>query len=88
MGIVMARQMTWLSSELGSLKSTLVNLYFGVVSLLGEVLYVIGKVYFSIAGLYFIYAWYTNTLETFAYITGIIAIIFMVSNIKWYFFRK
>ncbi len=60
----------------------------GVEKMIGEALYVLGKIYFSVAGIYFIYAWYTNTLDTFAYVTGIIAIIFLISNIKWYFFKK
>lgn len=56
--------------------------------MLGEALYVICKIYFSIAGLYFIYSWYVNDLNTFAYVTGIMAILFMITNIKWYFFRR
>lgn len=56
--------------------------------MIGEAVYVICKAYFSIAGLYFIYAWYTNTLDTFGLVTGIMALLFMASNIKWYFFRR
>ena len=56
--------------------------------MIGEALYVLCKAYFTLAGLYFIFAWYTNTIDTFAWVTGIMAIIFMITNIKWYFFRK
>ena len=53
-----------------------------------EVIYWFCKVYFSVAGLFFIYAWYTHTLDIFGYVTGIVAVIFLISNIKWYFFKK
>ena len=53
-----------------------------------ETLYWICKIYFTLAGLYFIYSWYVNDLSTFAYITGIMAILFMITNIKWYFLKK
>ena len=56
--------------------------------MIGEVLYVLCKAYFSVAGLYFIYSWYANDLDTFGYVTGFMTILFMITNIKWYFFKK
>ena len=53
-----------------------------------EAIYWFCKIYFSVAGIYFIYAWYTQTLDTFGYVTGIVAVIFLFSNIKWYFLRR
>ena len=56
--------------------------------MIGETVYVISKIYFMLAGLFYLYSLYTGDLNTFAHVTGIIALIFMISNIKWYFFRK
>lgn len=52
-----------------------------------ELVYWFCKVYFSVAGIFFIYSWYVNDLQTFGYVTGIISVIFLLSNIKWYFFK-
>jgi len=56
--------------------------------MIGEALYVICKAYFTIAGLYFIYSWYVKDMDTFAWVTGFMAILFMITNIKWYFFKR
>ncbi len=53
-----------------------------------EVIYWFGKVFFSLAGLYYLYSWYVGDLDTFAHVTGIVAVVFLVSNIKWYFFNR
>jgi len=49
-----------------------------------EVIYTIGKAYFMLAALFYVYALMTNNLELFAHLTGIIAILFLISNIRWY----
>ena len=56
--------------------------------MIGETVYVISKAYFMIAGLFYLYSLYVNDLTFFAHVTGIMALIFLLSNIKWYFFRK
>lgn len=53
---------------------------------LTEAVYMIAKIYFMIAAFFYIYALYTNQLDLFAHVTGIIALIFLISNIKWYMF--
>ena len=53
-----------------------------------EAIYWFCKIYFTVAGLFFIYSWYVKDLNTFAYVTGIVAVIFLFSNIKWYLFKK
>ncbi len=56
--------------------------------MISEAVYTFAKIYFSIAALFYIYAVWTNNVELFANVTGIIAILFLVSNIKWYFFSR
>ncbi|MEK6887511.1 MAG: hypothetical protein AABX14_01045 [Candidatus Aenigmatarchaeota archaeon] len=56
--------------------------------MIAETIYWIAKIYFMIAGFYYLYALYTGTLDTFAHVTGIIAVLFLISNIIWYFFKK
>ena len=64
------------------------TLFIIIMIMITEAIYWFCKIYFTLAGLYFIYAWYTHTLDTFGYVTGIVSVIFLVSNIKWYFLRK
>lgn len=56
--------------------------------MIAETLYWIAKIYFMIAGIYYLYALYTGNLDTFAHVTGVIAILFLISNIFWYFLKK
>ena len=53
-----------------------------------EAVYWFCKVYFSIAGLFFIYSWYVGNFDLFTKVTGTVAVIFLFSNVKWYFFKK
>jgi hypothetical protein len=56
--------------------------------MISETVYFAAKAYFMIAGIFYLYAIYTNNFELFGHVTGIISIIFLLSNIKWYFFKK
>ncbi len=53
-----------------------------------ESVYTLAKIYFSIAAFFYLYAVWTNNLELFANVTGVIAVLFLLSNIKWYFFSR
>ncbi|HLC67529.1 MAG TPA: hypothetical protein VJI12_01470 [archaeon] len=58
------------------------------MGIIEEVIYTIGKVYFVLAGPFYVYSYYTNSLDFFAHVTGIMAILFLLSNIKYYMFNK
>lgn len=55
--------------------------------MISETIYFAAKIYFMIAGFFYLYALYTHNLDLFANVTGIVAVVFLISNIKWYFFR-
>ena len=50
-----------------------------------EAVYWACKMYFIIAApLLFIHAWFTNDYALFTNLTGIVSILFLISNIIWY----
>ncbi len=53
-----------------------------------EVIYTISKAYFMIAAFFYLYALMTGNIDMFAHVTGIVAILFLLSSIKWYMFRR
>lgn len=50
-------------------------------------IYWMSKVYFMLIGIYYIYALATNNVDKFTHITGLVGILFLLSNIKWYLWR-
>ncbi|HLD85274.1 MAG TPA: hypothetical protein VI968_01830 [archaeon] len=53
--------------------------------MLAEILYWLSKMYFMIMPLYYLYTIFvTKDTNTFIHVTGIIGILFLLSNIIWY----
>ena len=53
--------------------------------MLAEILYWIAKAYFLLMPIYYLYTIFvTKDINTFVHVTGIVGIIFLISNILWY----
>ena len=61
---------------------------YAFISFLLVIVYKLAKFYFMLAGiLYVLVLLGMFELNTFVMWTGIISILYLISNIKWYFFR-